>query len=149
MITYQVERLADIKIEVAPLLLRHWEEIALNRDTVPLDPNWDQYLFMDREGYLQITTAREDGKIVGYAAYFIAANLHYRSLVVADSDIFWLAPEKRKGMVGVKLLKAAEEHLKAVGVNKIVNKVKLKHDVGAVFERLGYTPIERLYAKLV
>lgn len=149
MITHQVELLADVKGEAVPLLRRHWEEIALNKDVVPLDPDWDMYLRMEAAGFFHATTARLDGALVGYAAYFLSRNLHYRSLFVAESDIFWLAPEHRQGMAGVRLLQAAERHLAAIGVNKVVNKVKLHHDVGAVFERLGYAPIERVYAKLL
>lgn len=149
MITFQFETFADIRAEVEPLLKRHWEEIALNKDSVPLDPDWEKYERINAAGLMHITTARRGGALVGYSAYFVSGNLHYRSLTVAESDIFWLAPEERNGMTGIRLLQAAEEHLKARGVNKIVSKVKLHMDVGHVFTLLGYEPIERVYAKMV
>ncbi len=150
MLTFRVETLAAVRDEAAPLLRRHWEEIALNRDTVPLDPDWQAYDRVEAAGLLHITTARNDaGGLVGYAVYFVVPNLHYRSLRVAETDIFWLVPEHRRGLAGLRLLRAAEAHLAALGVNKIVSKVKLHHDTGPLFERLGYTAIERVYAKMV
>lgn len=148
MLTFRVEQLEAVRDEAAPLLVQHWREIGLNQDTVPLDPDWDAYARIEAAGLMHITTARDaDGRLVGYAAYFLMPNLHYRSLHVAETDIFWLDPEHRKGTAGLRLIRAAEEQLKARGVNKIVSKVKLHFDTGPVFERLGYIAIERIYAK--
>jgi GNAT superfamily N-acetyltransferase len=147
MISYQEERFQDVIDEAMPLLKKHWEEIALNKDSVPLDPDIEMYNGMSDQGMLHITTARDDGVLIGYAAYFIMPNLHYRSLKVGESDIFWLEPAYRKGMIGTKMLVTAEMQMEAKGVNFIVNKVKLHYDIGAVFERLGYKPFERLYSK--
>jgi GNAT superfamily N-acetyltransferase len=149
MITFHDERFEDVIDEAMPLLRRHWEEIALNKDTVPLDPDIERYKQISSIGMLHITTARDGGDLIGYAAYFIMPNLHYRSVIVGETDIFWLAPEYRKGMVGARLLKTAETHLINKGVNTVVSKVKISHDVGALFERLGYTAIERIYMKKV
>ncbi|MCG5241398.1 GNAT family N-acetyltransferase [Azospirillum doebereinerae] len=147
-LTFQTEALADVRDEAAPLLRRHWQEIALDRETVPLDPNWDAYAQIEAAGLMHITTARDEtGALVGYSAYFIAPNLHYQSLVVAETDIFWLAPEHRQGLAGARLIKAAEAALAARGVNKVVSKVKMHFDTGPLFERLGYRAIERIYAK--
>jgi len=148
-ITFQVEKIKDIKAEALPLLQAHWEEIALNKDSVPLDPDWDGYVNVEAAGLLHIITARDDSKLIGYAAYFITPNLHYRSLREANSDIFYLSPEHRKGLTGLKLMKAAEVELKAIGVNKIINKVKKHFDLGPLFERIGYKAFETHYAKLV
>jgi hypothetical protein len=148
-LTFQRERLADVRKEVEPLLVRHWDEIALNKDTVPLDPDWDMYLRIEEAGFVCAITARRDGVLVGYVNYIISRNLHYRSLLVAEGDIFWLAPECRKGTAGIRMLRCAEGVLKEGGVNKIVNKVKLHFDIGVLFERMGYKPIERIYAKMI
>jgi GNAT superfamily N-acetyltransferase len=147
MIQFQREKLRDVKDEVEPLLMRHWHEIALNKDTVPLDPDWDGYFAAEDAGIICAITARDEGTLVGYMNFVLSRNLHYRSLFVADGDIFWLAPEYRKGMTGLRMIRFAEDLLKTLGVNKIVNKVKLHFDIGVLFERLGYAPIERIYAK--
>lgn len=149
MLTFQREALADVRDEMIPLLQRHWEEIALNKDSVPLDPDWEKYDLIEKAGMFCLVTAREAGAMVGYASFTVLGNLHYRSLYLADGDVFWLAPEYRKGTAGIRLLKAAEQILIGMGVNKIVNKTKLHSDLGPLFEYLGYTAIERVYAKMV
>jgi len=149
MLTFRQEAYSDAVDEAQPLLVDHWHEIALNKDTVPLEPDWERYRQLERAGVLNLTTARDDGELVGYALYIVAANLHYRGLVVADSDVFFLDRRYRRGSAGLRLLQAAEDNLVAAGVGRIVNRVKIHHDVGPIFLRLGFTPIERVYSKLV
>lgn len=52
--------------------------------------------------------SRGSGILAGYAAYFLTPNLHYRSRLVAEADVFYLAPEYRRGLAGLRLLQAAE-----------------------------------------
>lgn len=144
---FSEENFYDVVGEIGPLLCDHWEAIALNKDNVPLDPVWDKYKFLWDSGSLKIITAREDGRLVGYAIYVVSQSLHYATETFADADIFWLSPEYRKGTAGMRLFKYAEDSLKKRGVTQILNKVKLHFDVGKVFERMGYTPIERVYSK--
>jgi GNAT superfamily N-acetyltransferase len=149
MIKFQVECLDTCLEDSQSLLKKHWEEIALNKDQVPLDPDWLTYQSLDENGRLFIITARDEGRLVGYSVYFLSRNFHYQSLFVAESDIFYLLPEYRKGLVGMKLLKFSEQALKNIGVNKIVSRIKIKNDIGLIFERMGFEPIERVYAKLI
>lgn len=148
-VTFQVESFSKVRPEVNELILAHWEEIALNKDTVPLDPDWDTYYKADAGGVLHLVTARDGEKLVGYSVYIVTTNLHYRSLTVADTDIFYLSPSYRKGMCGVRLIKFSEESLKGRGVNKIITKAKLHNQVGSLLEKIGYTPIETVYAKSI
>lgn len=147
MLTFQVESLADVREEAEPLLIRHWQEIALNQDTVPLDPDWAAYEKLEHAGRLCITTVRENGRLIGYVSDLIGGNLHYLSLRLAENDIFWLAPEHRRGRTGARLILESERNATALGVNKLVKRVKLHNDVGPFLERLGYVAIERVYVK--
>lgn len=147
-VTYQRERWSDaLRDEAFPLLQRHWDEVALDKDTVPLDPNWAAYAELDRMDLLVITTARMNGTLVGYVSHFVVPNFHYMSLRVADNDIFWLAPEHRKSRIGITMLREAERNLRALGCNKILMKEKVHIPLGRLFEFLGYREIERLHAK--
>jgi len=42
-IKYQQESLSTCKSDAIPLLEKHWEEIALNKDKIKLNPDWDAY----------------------------------------------------------------------------------------------------------
>jgi GNAT superfamily N-acetyltransferase len=144
---FSEETLSQCLDEARPLLVDHWENIALNKDTIPLNPLWNIYEKLEETGNLKIITARQDEKLVGYAAYVISPSLHYSSEIIADADVFWLDPNHRKGMAGMRLFKHAEKVLRSYGVTRILNKVKIHFDVGKVFERMGYDPIERVYSK--
>jgi GNAT superfamily N-acetyltransferase len=144
---FSEETLSQCLDEARPLLVDHWENIALNKDTISLNPLWNIYEKLEETGNLKIITARQDEKLVGYAAYVISPSLHYSSEIIADADVFWLDPNHRKGMAGMRLFKHAEKVLKSYGVTRILNKVKIHFDVGKVFERMGYDPIERVYSK--
>lgn len=93
--------------------------------------------------------SRGRGILAGYAAYFLTPNLHYRSRLVAEADVFYLAPEYRRGLAGLRLLQAAERECIRAGARIIQNKVKIAHDCGRLFERMGYRAAEKLYVKAV
>ena len=149
-LSFQVERFADVLPEVKPLLPRHWEELALDKDAVPLDPNWQRYAELDAVGAISLVTARENGRLVGYCYMILSPGLHYRTCYEARMDIFWLDPSVRgQAMPGVRLFKAVEKELRRRGVQRVYMGSKLHKDVGRLFERLGYRPIETWYSKML
>lgn len=136
--------------EMLPLLERHWQEVALCDAFGPVDIAEDAYRRAEEGGMLRIYTARrDDNALVGYAAYFVLPNLHYRSKPVAESDVFFLVPEERQGLAGLRLLQFADKALTAENVAVIINRVKVSHDCGRLFERMGYKHHEKLYLKVV
>ncbi len=146
---YRHETFSAAIDEARPLLVEHWREIAIDQETVPLEPDWHKYRVLEQAGLLDVTTARDCGRLVGYACYIVGANLHYKSLLVAEADIFFLKKEHRHGWAGFRLLQAAERNLAAAGIHRIVSRFKTSHDLGPVFRRLGYRPIEHVYVKTV
>jgi len=44
---FALENLAKVRREIEPLLQEHWEEIALNKDTIKLNPDWREYARLD------------------------------------------------------------------------------------------------------
>ena len=136
--------------EMRPLLQRHWQEIALVDAFGPVDIAEDTYRQAEQIGITRVYTARrDDGELVGYAAYFVLPNMHYRTRLMAESDVFFLSPEERRGLAGLRLLQYADKALSAEGVNVIINKVKLSHDCGRLFVRMGYTHFEDHYMRVV
>lgn len=132
--------------ELLPMLPMHWEELALDKDRVPLAPLWHLYDEHDANGQLQIIVLREDGKAIGYYWGFIAPSLHY-GILTASMDIFFVHPEHRKGRNGSILFQAVERDLRRRGVQRWVVGTKLHRDCGALFKRLGFTPIETYHSK--
>lgn len=146
---YRVERWKHLRGEMLPLLVRHWREVALNHADVPLDIDEQRYAELDEAGALHIVTARRNGLLIGYHVAIISPHLHYKSTLHGITDVYWLAPECRHGVTAMRLFQAVERELKAAGVRKVFTATKLHLDQGPLFERLGYRPVERLYAKLI
>jgi GNAT superfamily N-acetyltransferase len=142
-----VERFSDVIEEAKPLLARHWEEVALNKDTVPLDPDWARYAAVEALGQLSVVTVRAAGRMIGYCCMVVQPGLHYRSCLEARMDIFWIAPEYRGRMGGVRLFRAVEAELKRRGVKRMYVGSKLHKDSSRLFEALKYKEIERWYSK--
>lgn len=149
MLTFAQEEWPDLKPVIMPLWERHWQEIAGDKDVIPLDPDWDGYDRLHQHGALKIMAAREDGELVGYVFAIVTPHLHYRTTLCSNYDLFWLAPEHRKGWAGYRLLKEAEKMLKACGVVKAFGQTKVWHDVTPIYKRMGWKPVETVFAKLL
>ena len=147
MMVFAQEKLSKIRHEAMPLLLRHWNEIALNKATTPLDPDWTTYRAIEDAGVFHVTTARLDGQLIGYVSFLIYPNLHYRTVVTAQDDIFFLAWEHRRGRTGILLLEASHRAMKALGATRIVHHHKDHLDLGPLFRRLGFDLVEHVYSR--
>ena len=149
MIEFKEETFDQVIDEIKPLLENHYEEIALDRDVIKLNPDYDTYKKCCDSGLMKIITARDDGKLVGYLIAIIKYHLHYKDSLTAIDDIFYISKEYRKGLTGVKLFIKTEEILKKYGVQRVILNTKLHHDVGAIFDRLGYKETERVFTKII
>lgn len=148
-LSIQVENFGDIVGEMQPLLQRHWRELALDHEHVPLDPDWPRYAAMEAQGQLSVVTVRSKGELVGYSIMFVMPGLHYRQTLHGVMDVFWLAPEHRGHFGGIRLFKRVEAELKRRGVRRIFVGSKLHKDSSRLFSALGYWPIEQWFSKMV
>ena len=142
-IEFKRENVKLVWDEIMPLLEKHWQEVAYYKD-VPLDPDREFYQKADELGRARVYTVRKHGELVGYAIYFVGAEVHYRSLKQATQDLIFILKEHR-GIFGRAFIRWCDEQLKAEGVNTVLCHVKVDHDYGVVFERLGYTFVDKIY----
>ena len=145
--TYQAEQLSDLWEELGPLLQAHWREVALFQDDIELDPDIETYAAIEASGELRTYTARDRGRLVGYAIFFVRLNHHYAGSLQAWQDVLFLAPDYRRGMAGATLIRVAETRLRAEGVQVVYHRAKRSNQVGELLEALGYTGVEQTYAK--
>lgn len=151
-VTFQEERFADVIGEAASLTQRHWEEIARNRDSIPLAPDMVRYSKMDEMGLLLICTARLDGKLVGYAAYFLEPHGHinYRKTPWSHSNIFWVDNGLREHGIGSGLFRFVEMALKSHGIAMMHTRTKIAHPAaGKMLQSLGQAAIETVFEKVL
>ena len=137
-------RFEKIASELLPLWERHWEEIALDKEQIPLKPHFESFYGYEVVGALRILTARDarTRDLVGYCFNLLGPHLHY-SIKHAHTDMFWLAPEYRTGWNGVRMLAANRRGLKQLGVVLHTISFKIGFEdgrVGKVLKRLDYAP---------
>lgn len=151
-LTFQQERFVDLMPELPEIFYRHWQDIALDKDKIPLDPAWDEYLRLEQIGTLHIVTAREGGKLAGYIFSFVHPHIHYKKSLTAWTDLMYLRREYTRGF-GVfrycRLILQSEKMLRDMGVQKRYLMTKVYHDMTPLFQRLGYKFIEKVSAKLL
>jgi len=149
-ITYQVERFADTYEEALPLLCAHWEEVGVNKEAVPFDPDVKGYLELEQLGMFHVVTARERGRLVGYHASLVKTHLHYNSTLVAFTDIYYLDPVQRaKPRAALRLFQATEKTLRQRGVRLIISTTKIHLDKSKLFSYLGYQETDRVFMKVL
>jgi GNAT superfamily N-acetyltransferase len=149
MITLMMESVIENAEELQRILPLHYEELALNKDKVPLSPIWEQYFEMERSGVLVFAAARENGELVGYFIGFVKPNLHYSTCLTCSMDIFYIHPDHRGNRTGIKLFQFVEKELKKRGVQRWFVGSKLHKDCGKLFEYLKFTAIETYYSKWI
>lgn len=149
MLSAQVERLCDRLEEMKPLFPEHWEELALNKDKVPLDPQYDVYLTREARGEVLFVTLRRDGELRGYFVGFVAPGLHYQSCLTLTMDIFWTHPAIRGGSAGLRLFKAVEREARRRGVQRVFYGSKNHKDASRLFAAIGCEPVETYYSKWI
>lgn len=150
MITVQLETARDTLEELKPLFPKHWEEIGVFKDKVPLDPDYDEYLLLETQGKLTLATMRSDGTLLGYMVCFPnLKNLHYKSTRTARMDIIYIVPEYRKIGAGKRLVECMEAELKRRGVVLWHAGSKNHQSIEWLFLMCGFEPTDTLLSKWI
>lgn len=146
---------SSLRVEGSALFAQHWAEANASAD-VPLDVDWEQFERIEAAGFEVCVAARLAAVLIGYAVYIWHPSTHYRGFTVAEADAFFLREEDRRGSVGIRLFRFAEDLLRARGVHQVHQRVKLhvrpgrgRSDLGPLFRFLGYDAIETLYRKRI
>lgn len=147
MITYQQEFLSSCQQDCEELIRLHWEEIALNKEVIKLNPDWESYEELEESKTLKIFTARDGSNLIGYFVVLVGRSLHYKDHIFAENDIIYLHKDYRKGYTGIKLIKFAEKCLKEDGVSILKVNTKVHQPFDTLMSFLKFNLIERVYTK--
>lgn len=146
MLTAQVELLRDMLPDIKGLLPLHWNELALNKDKVPLKPDYDRYIALEELGIMCTVVLRENGVAIGYVIGLISPHLHYMSCLTYIMDILYVSPDKRQSTGGMKLMTTLLKELKRRGVQRAVFNTKVHHNISPLFIKFGGKHIEEIYS---
>jgi hypothetical protein len=150
MVSFQIEKWAQLIADGVEIFKRHYDELSLEKNRIPLGMDFSCYQDLEDKGYLHVLTCRKDGILIGYyIAIIIAHHPHYKdSGPMSTTDMFYILPEHRNGC-GAKLLLMAEKTLKERGVAKATISVKLKQDHTELLEALGWSATDKVFQKVI
>lgn len=135
---------SDLISEALPLLQAHHDEVMPRAEKVRIDRI--KYLQMARLGVIRCFVVRKEGKLVGYANFFVCLHPHYREVRQALCDVLYLSPKYRGGG-GVRFIRWCDAQLEAEGVHEIHYTVTERHDYSRTLERMGYAKQSRVFSK--
>ncbi len=147
--TYQVEPWAEVEEAIRGLTEGHWREIAVDKEHIPLNVNWELYRKRAQDGSLHATTVRVDAVVVGYYISFIGPHPHYGPELWGFLDAFYIVKEHRNANAGLQLFATMEDDMKRLGVKALISSTKKDHNVAPLFEyrawdQVGYQFMKRL-----
>lgn len=149
MITFHSETWADVKDEFDELGRKNFEECKIAEGRKPYSLYHGAFDFLDEQGLVHVTTARDGGRLVGYILTILSQrHLQFEAFCSQSIGIF-LMPEFRKGGNGLKLLENDEKFLRLLGVEKMYAGYTIEKDLGPLFIRRGWKGTEMHYTKWV
>lgn len=141
---------ADWKEECEILYQTHFLEILAPRG-YSLNIDDEFYQTLENAGALRILVVYDDNMLpIGYSMSIISPDIHDDDALVATTTAFFLAPDHRAGMAGVKLLRVTEAALAAHAPGarwRVGIPIDVERDTGKVLERVGLHAFERVYTK--
>lgn len=138
---------ADFFEEIAPLMKRHYLEVAHYQD-IPLQPNFDRYIEIEKAGNLRTFTARDEyHRLLGYAIFFVNFNMHYSDSLQAVQDVIYLEKSQRGHGIGKDFILWCDQKLSKEGCQVVYHHVKDKHNFGPLLEGIGYRKVDLIFAK--
>jgi len=147
-IVFRVESMVDVLDEIKGLHSKHWGETEGYRAELGFEPDYEQYVAIDREGTFILVTARAEAKMVGYFMFVLYTSRHSSKYVAAE-DAFYLDPAHRKGFALVTLMRFSEACLKKLGVNQITLAEKVSHPIAPVLKRSKFQHVGNLWIKVI
>lgn len=148
-LTYSIEKMSDVIVELNELWLEHWNETEEYRAKEKYNPDYYQFAQLEKIGQFLLYTARnESGALVGDLGYVLHHGRHTGQLS-ATEDFFYLRPNYRVGFNAVKFIRFAVEDLKKRGVVHVGMSSKLTNDIDVLLRRAGFTEIGRMYSMTI
>ncbi|MBD5416693.1 MAG: GNAT family N-acetyltransferase [Desulfovibrio sp.] len=148
-LVFRQEGAAEVLGEATELAATHWREVEAElHGGAEYKLDGERYAALERLGMLSITTARDpEGRLAGYAVLTLAPCPHLQGETVAALDGLYLAPEFRRGLNALALLRSAEAAVAARGAALVQYSSPASRPCGALYRRLGATHTETIWHK--
>jgi GNAT superfamily N-acetyltransferase len=150
-VTFAVERFQGEDWDrFTELQQAHYSEVAGFKQVLDrLNPDIDKYLAMEKGGRLHVVKARAWNKaLVGYSIHMVYTHLHYKHVLIAEDDVFFLSQTMRGRGVGKAMRSYAINTLKERGARMIIAREKPQIPQTHL-RKLGYEVMETVYVKVL
>lgn len=111
----------------------------------PFNPDYDRYLYLDQTGSLKFFTVRFDKSLVGFAIFFLDTEIQQKDVVSATQSVNFVMKGHRG--IGLAFMRFCDDILLKQGVNTIWRQSTAKLDISKIYERMGYTFVEKSYRR--
>lgn len=139
--TFQAERLRDIRPELHELHEQHWLETEGYQQGIELDGDYEALVADEQCGRLVQLTARDGGRLVGNTRMYLARSRHTRRRI-ATEDTIYLSPDYRRGRNALRFTEFMESCMRALGAQDIYLDDKVGNPAaGRVLGFMGYRHI--------
>lgn len=132
---------------IAGLFHAHWDEIALNKQLMKLNPLLDKYFHIESQGMLFAVGAYIEGALVGYSVNFLTQHLHYADLWVCNNDIVFVRKDVRQSGIGMGLIRYTESLAKERGAQMMLWHAKEHSQLAELMPRIGYGVQDIVFSK--
>lgn len=149
MISYQVEPFKALRPELERYVDAHWQEFASDRDAFGMDVDWELYEQLAGLGRLHVTTARRDGKLIGYFGCIVGTHPHRRGVLTANSSFLYVAPDPIRGLIIRALFVESIKYFNGLGVKYYKFSSKNQHIIGQMLEKIGFKSVETVYSMAI
>ncbi len=143
---FGVESLRDCWNEVVSIASEHWMETEEYRHGQVFNPDHARYVAFEDVGFLKLFTARDKGRLAGYAIMYLSPSMHTQQMI-ANEDTWFLKKEYRGGRNAYRFYQYVEGVLRDAGVVEIMMTAKLTNQAGRLMEKLGYDHVSNGYSK--
>ena len=146
------EESADEALQaIFSLLPSHYEEVAVNKEHIKLNPDYEAYRNLYEAGNMTIMVARDDrnNAAIGYCIFFLTPHIHYKDKIYANNDIIYVHPNYRHCKLADNMLKMSEERLRQLGVSVMLLHMKVDHPFDELCLSNGYSEMEKLWYKYI
>lgn len=147
---FGIEKFSDMVDEIRPLHEIHYNETETSYLDEAFNPNYEQYIALERDGRFICFTCRTGLKMVGYLQYYVYRSSHTQRACQAREDAFFLHPLIRGKKIAPIMLAYAEDALRVLGCHYIGMTSKAPvgaPDIGPFLQKRGYKPVAVYYAK--
>lgn len=125
------------------LMADNWQETGFD---FAFEPSLDMYRNALKMGAMFALAATDGEELIGYCTMFLSKHMHNPSMVFAANDALFVTPNRR-GIVGARLIRAAESESKNRGASRVLWHTRAGTGLARTLERRGYRPADVVVMK--